>query len=146
MPFLSFEPSLFGGTSRPGRLAFTRNYQRAPDELDQALFGQITVSALASHVTRDNTDATVGSELRGKLVEEPRALIVGERAGRGNILENLDARRSLVDVLTAGARRSRNSDVQLVTRDRERIVDRQKLLGGRGRWGIAHLVTASETA
>ena len=119
VPFFGLESSLFGGASGPSRFAFTRNYQGAPDKLHEPLFSQITVAALASHVTRDHTDASLSSESGRKLVEEPYPLIIVERARRGNIPENLDTRRSLVDVLPSGARRSGYSDIKLMAWNRE---------------------------
>jgi hypothetical protein len=146
MPFFRFEPGFLRRACRSRRLALPGNHQCATDELAESLLGQIAVATLAPHVTGDYTDATFGSKSGRKLVEKPCALLVVEGAGTGNIPEDLDARRGLVDVLAAGARRSRYSDVQLVAWDRERIVDREKILGRRRRWRVAHLVTASETA
>ena len=131
---------------RPGCFALPRNNQGASNELGESLLGQITVSTLTPHVAGDNTDASFGSKSGRKLVEKSYALLVVESAGSGNIPEDLHARRCLVDMLAAGTRRSRYSDIQLAAWDRKRIVDRQKILGCGRRRRVAHTVTASETA
>src|SRR6185503_19204752 len=146
MSFFRFQSCFLCRACRSGCFALPRNDQGSTDKLGESFLGQITVSTLAPHVARDHTDASFRSKPGRKPVEKPCALLVVESAGSGNIPEDLDARRCLVDVLAAGARRSRHSDIQLVAGNRERVVDRQKVLG-RGRRGrVAHLVTASETA
>jgi hypothetical protein len=86
-----FESGFLCGSGRFGWLPFPRNYQCAADELGETLLGQVTVAALTPHVTGDNADASLSSELGRELVEKPRALIVAERSRRGNVPEDLNA-------------------------------------------------------
>jgi hypothetical protein len=110
LPFLvrmllfRFEPGFLRRAGRFGWLTLSWNYQRASDEIRQTLLGQITVATLTPQIARDHADASLGSESGRELVDQARALLVGERSGRWNAPEDLYARRCLVDVLTACTR------------------------------------------
>src|ERR1700681_2454293 len=116
-PLLSLEACFLGGLCWPSRPSLLWNHQGATDEIRELLFGEIAVPALAPHLAGDDPYAAVCVESRGEPVEQVRSLILAERSRPANIPEYLHARRSLVDVLPAGARRARHPNVELSTRN-----------------------------
>src|SRR6266571_9097914 len=59
---LCLEPGFLCGSGWFGRFALSGNCERPSHQFGESLLGQISIAALASHVTRDDADATLSRE------------------------------------------------------------------------------------
>jgi hypothetical protein len=143
--FLRLQPCLFRGACRFSRAPLLGDDQTAPHQLDKSLLCQVPVLRLAAGIAGDDANLALAADSRRQSIAESRALFLRERARSEYVPDDLDARRSLVDVLAAGAGRARDANFQLASRNRHRFVDCEKVLWCAGS-GIAHAISASETA
>src|SRR6266568_2725592 len=125
---LCLEPGFLCRSRWFGRFALSRNYERPSDQFGESLFRQISIAALTSHVTRDDADTALSREPGPELFLKTHALLLAECARCENVPENLYPRRCLVYMLAPRARRSRDPHIQLVSRNRQRLVDREEIL------------------
>jgi len=116
---LCVEPGLLGGSCWFGSFALSWNYESPPHQFGQSLFRQISVAALASHVTRNYADTPIGRETRAEPFLETHALLLAECAGYANVPENLHARGCLIDVLASRARGSRDPHIKFASGNRQ---------------------------
>lgn len=137
-----------GFLRRPGRFrgpALPRNAQPASDQIGESLLCQLAIPALAAHVACDHPYAAITCESRGQFRAKTIPLLVIQHARAEDIPEYLDPRRRLVDVLTTRTRRSGNTNVELAAWNRQRFVDRERVLWD-DRRRVAHGISASGKA
>ena len=79
VPLLRLQSRFLRCACRFGRPALPGNYQCVSDEIREALLGEVTIAALAPHVARHHANTSLSGEPRRELVEQPRALLVGQR-------------------------------------------------------------------